>query len=404
MRFLLSTYGSRGDVEPIVALAAALQAQGAQAIVSAPPDAEFIDLAARAGVPFAPAFMSARDWIESAKKAPADISTYASRMIGKQYEAINAAAKNCDAIIATGLVPSAAAAQCVAELRSLRFEHVTFCPLFLPSHHHRPHPYPQFAPPPEMTDPEALWKLNDEHLNALFGEAINTQRALIGLPRLESVRDHVFTNHPLLASDQLLWPWEPTSLSNTTQTGAWILPDHRPLPADLEAFLSAGDPPVYVGFGSIALPTTKIAAEIAIEAIRAQGRRIILASGWAANALIDDRDDCFLIGEINQQSLFRRVAAVIHHGGAGTTTTAAHAGAPQLIVPQIVDQPYWAARIAALGIGAAHDGPSPTFESLSAALTIALAPETHERAAAVASTTRSDGAEVAARLLLAGSA
>jgi vancomycin aglycone glucosyltransferase len=94
------------------------------------------------------------------------------------------------------------------------------------------------------------------------------------------------------------------------------------------------------------------------------------------------------------------MAAVVHHGGAGTTTTATRAGAPQVVVPQIADQPYWAGRVAALGIGAAHDGPTPTFESLSAALRTALAPETRALASAVAPTIRSDGATVAAKLLL----
>jgi vancomycin aglycone glucosyltransferase len=94
------------------------------------------------------------------------------------------------------------------------------------------------------------------------------------------------------------------------------------------------------------------------------------------------------------------VAAVVHHGGAGTTTTAARAGAPQVVVPQIVDQPYWAGRVAALGIGAAHDGSTPTAESLSGALKTALTPETHARATAVAGRIRTDGAMVAARLLL----
>jgi vancomycin aglycone glucosyltransferase len=90
----------------------------------------------------------------------------------------------------------------------------------------------------------------------------------------------------------------------------------------------------------------------------------------------------------------------VHHGGAGTTTTATRAGAPQVVVPQVVDQPYFAGRVAALGIGAAHDGPTPTFESLSAALTTALAPETRARATAVAGTIRTDGATTAAKLLL----
>jgi len=77
------------------------------------------------------------------------------------------------------------------------------------------------------------------------------------------------------------------------------------------------------------------------------------------------------------------------------------AAAPQVVVvPQVVDQPYWAGRVADLRIGAAHDGPTPTIESLSAALRRALTPETRARATAVAGTIRTDGATVAAKLLL----
>jgi vancomycin aglycone glucosyltransferase len=401
MRILLSTYGSRGDVEPLAGLAAALQALGAEAVVSAPPDQEFVDLLARAGVPLAPAFTSAREWIEDAKKRPADgIPQHAARMIGAQYEAIGAAAEGCDAIVATGLMPSAAAAKCVAETLGVPYRHVTFCPLFLPSEHHRPYPYPGRPHPPEVTDPRTLWDFNIEDMNALFGAAVNGHRASIGLSAVDNVRDHVFTHRPFLASDPTLWPWEPTDLCDAIQTGAWILPDDRPLSADLEAFLQAGPPPVYVGFGSIALPSTREAARTAIEAARAQGRRVVLARGWVDAAPIDDGDDVFLIGDVNQQALFPRMAAVIHHGGAGTTTTATRAGAPQIIVPQIVDQPYWAARVAGLGVGVAHDGPAPTLESLSAALATALAPETHARAAAVSAMIRLDGATAAAKLLL----
>jgi len=88
------------------------------------------------------------------------------------------------------------------------------------------------------------------------------------------------------------------------------------------------------------------------------------------------------------------------HGGAGTTTTATGAGAPQVVGPQWADQPYWASRVAALGIGVAHDVQAPTTESLSAALSAALTPEIRARAAAVAGTIRTDGASVAAKRLL----
>lgn len=401
MRILLSTYGSRGDVEPMAGLAVALKALGVEAVVSAPPDGEFVDLLARAGVPLAPAFMPVRQWIEGARRRPTDgIPEHAARMIGAQYEAIGGASAGCDAIVATGLMPSAAAAKSVSEKMGVPYFHASFCPLFLPSEHHAPHPYPGRPRPPGITDPRALWDLNIGDMNALFGEAVNNHRASIGLAATDNVRDHVFTDHPLLASDPVLWPWLPTDLCDAIQTGAWILPDERPLPADLKAFLNAGAPPVYVGFGSIALPATRTAAVTAIEAIRALGYRVVLARGWADNALIDGGDDCFLVGEINQQALFGRVAAAVHHGGAGTTTTAARAGAVQVIVPQIVDQPWWADRVARLGVGVAHDGAAPTVESLSAALEQALAPKMQDRATAVAATMSGDGARVAAKRLV----
>ena len=172
-------------------------------------------------------------------------------------------------------------------------------------------------------------------MNALFGEPLNTHRASIGLPPVDNVRDHVFTDRPWLAADPTLGPWQEPADLDVVQTGAWILPDERPLPAELEAFLDAGTPPVYVGFGSMPVRAPEDIARVAIEAIRAQGRRVLVGRGWADLALIDDRDDCFVVGEVNQQALFGRVAAVVHHGGAGTTTTAARAGAPQVVVPQI---------------------------------------------------------------------
>jgi vancomycin aglycone glucosyltransferase len=208
----------------------------------------------------------------------------------------------------------------------------------------------------------------------------------------------MLTDHPWLASDPTLGPWHEPADGEVVHTGAWILHDERPLPAELEAFLGAGAPPVYVGFGSMRVPQDS--ARAAIEAIRAHGRRALLAHGWAALALVDDRDDCLAVGEVNQQALFGRVAAVVHHGGAGTTTTAARAGAPQVVVPQAGDQSYWAGRVAALGIGTAHDGPTPTTASLSAALGTTLNAGTRARATAVAGTIRTDGATVAAKLLL----
>lgn len=402
MRVLLSTYGSRGDVEPMVALAVQLQALGVEAVVSAPPDQEFADLLTRAGVPLAPAFMPIRQWVsERAKPAStADFHKLASDMMAGQFAAISAAARGCYAIVATGLFPSASAARSVAELMGLRYRHVTFCPLFLPSQHHRPFPYPGHPLPPEVSDNRELWAFNARTMDALFGEALGMHRASVGLPAVVNARDHVFTDRPFLASDSILWPWRQTDLCDAVQTGAWILRDTRPLPAELIAFLEAGEPPIYVGFGSMFVQSARDAAHLALETIRAQGHRTVVLRGWADIALGGDESDCFITGDINQQALFPLMAAIVHHGGAGTTTAATTAGVPQVVVPQIVDQPYWAGRVAKLGIGAAHDGAVPTAGSMSAALVTALSSEIRIRAAQTGRMIRSDGASIAARLLL----
>lgn len=402
MRVLLSTFGSRGDVEPLAGLAAELRALGADVTVCAPPDQGTEALLARAGATLAPAFMPVREFLAQVTSGPPmDLKTRAAGVLTAQYDAISAAADGCDAVLATGLFPSTAAAQCVAEARGLPYFYAAYCPLFLPSARQRPHVFPGHPLPPEVTDNLVLWERNAEVMNALFGEALNGLRARIGLPTLANVRDHVFTDQPWLAADPVLAPWRRPGPLQVVQTGAWILPDTRSLPAELVAFLEAGAPPVYVGFGSMPLHgAEEAAARSAIEAVRAQGRRVIVSQGWAGLALIDDGEDCFAVGEVNQQALFGRVAVVVHHGGAGTTTTAARAGTPQVAVPQFGDQPYWTDRIAELGVGVAHDGPNPSTESLSAALKAALNPKTRARASALATTIRADGAKTAAALLL----
>jgi vancomycin aglycone glucosyltransferase len=397
MRVLLSTYGGRGDVEPLVGLAVRLRALGAQVRVCAPPDCA--ERLAEVGVPLVPVGPPVRQLVHGATRpSVADVPRLAAELIAEQFDKLPAAAEGCDALVATGLFPVAAGAQSVAEKLGIRYVFAAYCPIFLPSPHRPPQPLPGRPLPPDVTDKRVLNDLDVQSYNALFGEALNTHRASIGLPPVDNVRDHVITDHPWLAADPILGPWQEPPDLDVVQTGAWILPDERPLPAELEAFLDAGTPPVYVGFGSMRAP--KDVARVAIEAIRAQGRRALVARGWADLALIDDRDDYFAVGEVNQQALFGRVAAVVHHGGAGTTTTAARAGAPQVVVPQMADQPYFAGRVAELGIGTAHDGPTPTTESLSAALRTTLTPETRARATAVAGTIRTDGATVAAKLLL----
>ncbi|WP_191300672.1 glycosyltransferase [Lentzea cavernae] len=395
MRVVLAGYGSRGDVEPLIALAVALRELGADVRVCVPPDEEFVARLDAFGVPLVPFGQSVRELVTSARPDPA---TVAAALVGEWFGPVAAAAEGADVLMATGLMP--AGARSVADHLGLRYSLAMFHDVSLPSPHRRPSQRPGKPLPPEETDNQVLWRIDAENVNALYGPALDTHRAALGMPPVDNVRDHVYSGTVLLAADPLLWPASELTNLEVEQTGAWILPDERPLAPGLVAFLEAGEPPVYAGFGSMAMHASKDVAQVAVDAIRAQGRRVLLAAGWAGLAQVDDSDDCLVVGEVNQQALFRRVAAVVHHGGAGTTTTAARAGVPQVVVPQIVDQPFWAHRVAELGIGAAHDGPVPTFESLSVALKTALAPQTRARAAAVAGEIRTDGAVVAARFLL----
>src|ERR1700748_1620852 len=201
MRILISIYGSRGDVQPMAALGIALQAKGGAVRLSAPADAEFADLLNRTGVPWVPAFSAVQDWIAMAKRTGMKLPALSALMMSGQHEALAAAADGCDAIVATGISPSLAAARTVAETLGLFFVSAHFCPRYLPSPHHPPVEFPGWPHPPDVTHNRALWRYNIQAKDGIFGEALNAHRAGFGLPPLENVRDHVFARRPLLASD-----------------------------------------------------------------------------------------------------------------------------------------------------------------------------------------------------------
>ncbi|MEU7576431.1 glycosyltransferase [Streptomyces sp. NPDC041068] len=135
--------------------------------------------------------------------------------------------------------------------------------------------------------------------------------------------------------------------------GNWW-PHHDPaasLPAELDDFLRAGPPPVFIGFGSMAGGDGERLGAIAVQALRAAGLRGVLQAGRAG--LAASGDDVLTVGEVPHALLFPRVAAVVHHAGAGTTAAGLRAGVPAVPVPVTADQPFWAARLASLGAGTA---------------------------------------------------
>ena len=399
MRVLLSTIGSRGDVQPLVALALELRALGHDVRLCVPPDfREWIEGIGFTVTPIGPELRKLTASAPPPGSAPPDAERrrqLAEFTVASQFETVAAAGRGCEVIIAATALQIAA--RSVAEAQGIRYIFAGYCPAVFPSRHHPPPPLPPLpgqTAPEDPADNRELWARDAARFNELFGPTLNSRRTALGLPPVEDVRSHVFGEQPWLAADPALAPWPDPADASVFQTGAWILADDRPLSHDLVAFLEAGEPPIYFGFGS--MRASPGLGGLMLDAARALGRRTIVSRGWADLSLPDNQPDCIAIGEVNQQALFRQVAAIVHHGGAGTTTAAAVAGAPQVIVPQLYDQHYWAGRIQEIGIGTVHPPGMPAVASLTSALDQALQPAVASRAKSVAAAVRRDGARLAA--------
>jgi len=141
--------------------------------------------------------------------------------------------------------------------------------------------------------------------------------------------------------------------SQNRVTGYWFLEpsvEWRP-PSELVAFLEAGPPPVYVGFGSMGSSNPEAMADLVLESLRRTGQRGVLSSGWGGLATNDLPDSVFMVGSIPHAWLFSRMAAIVHHGGAGTTAAALSAGVPSIVTPVLGDQSFWARRVSDMGVG-----------------------------------------------------
>ncbi|MCU0493036.1 MAG: glycosyltransferase [Chloroflexaceae bacterium] len=137
-------------------------------------------------------------------------------------------------------------------------------------------------------------------------------------------------------------------------TGYWFLDDEQwQPPADLVRFLAAGPPPVYIGFGSMTNENPQAMAHTALRALELTGQRGILLTGWGGLQSVDLPSTVLQIDSAPHSWLFPRMAAVVHHGGAGTTGAGFRAGVPSLVVPFRGDQPFWGQRAQALGVGPA---------------------------------------------------
>jgi vancomycin aglycone glucosyltransferase len=383
MRFLVSTIGSRGEAQPVTALAVQLKELGNDVRVVAPPD--FEDLVTGNGLDFTPVGPRLRT-ITAVKLKPEDLGRLAEESVKEQFRVVGQVARGADVLVAGGALQHST--RSVAESINAHYVYASFCANTLPSPHHAP-PAMMGRVPVNGTPEENLaqWE-QQRHYFTHSRNALNAERAKLGLDPIDDVRDHIFSDTPWLAADPVLGPWP--GPGELVQTGAWLTDDQRPLAPDLEAFLAGGEPPIYFGLGS--MRGAQETVREAVESARALGKRVVLQRGWADLQLTDDAADCIAIGEVNQQALFRRVAVVVHHGGAGTTTTAAAAGAPQVVLPHMYDQYYWGSQVERLNIGLSAK--AVTTETLAEALQLT------EQAAKVATQVRTDGARVAAKRLM----
>jgi sterol 3beta-glucosyltransferase len=199
-------------------------------------------------------------------------------------------------------------------------------------------------------------------------------------------------------------PAPPDWGSEISVTGYWFLdaPSEWSPPPALSDFLETGPPPVYIGFGSMSSRSPEAAARLVLEALHISGQRAVLLSGWGGLKPNDLPASVFMVEAIPHAWLFPRMAAVVHHGGAGTTAAGLKAGVPSLVIPFFGDQPFWGRRIAELGVG---PPPIPrkklTAEGLSQSILLALTdPEMRQKAAAIGAKIQAeDGTGRAASLI-----
>ena len=257
---------------------------------------------------------------------------------------------------------------------------------------------PSLRRPPARLN-RATWTASEWLSWRAFRPGLQAQRRRLGLSGLPRRRP---SRWPLETRAPILYGFSPTVVPvpadwppDVHVTGYWFRdldPDWTP-PPELTAFLAAGPPPVYLGFGSMPDHDPAALARILIAGARQAGLRMLVHSGWSklrdAGTIdaLDTAADVLIIDDVPHSWLFPQTVAVVHHGGAGTTAAALRAGVPAVVVPLLADQFFWAHRTTALG---ASPPPIPrehlTQELLSDALQRALEPARRVDATAIAQT------------------
>ena len=362
MKITIFAAGSQGDVQPCAILGLGLQQAGFRVLMAVPQN--FADLMRSYGLPFYPLrgdvqqIMSSengQEFMEAGDTNPMRSILAMRKMLGpiamQMAEDVLEACRDADALIS--LAVFATLGKTIAEIRGIPLICVEPTPVL-----------------PTRDFPAPGWPLQKNlggMLNRFSGFAmlqviwqwyrpfVNKFRERFGLRPLNGGDFHRALNSaPLLgAYSPAVIPRPKDWADNAHITGYWFQDTQNEWhpSIELESFLEKGNPPVYVGFGSMTGRAPEYFARIVLEALVKSGQRGIIATGWGGLNVMKVPDNIFVIDSAPHGWLFPRMSAVVHHGGAGTTAEGLRAGVPSVIVPFIVDQLFWGKRVEMLGAG-----------------------------------------------------
>ena len=348
MKIVLSSRGSRGDIYPVIEIATALKDKGHSVAIGIPET--FGEYAKEKG-------LDPHLYREDSDKVMKDFGhgmnsskrgfNFIASSVHQQYDFMMKETEDADVILAS---VSEIAAPTVAEYRKIPLYRIAYAPVL-----------PGTQPPPLIPFQNMPEKLNVVTWGAFqFLSLLVIKKLLDGKRKklgLKAVRDsnRYFTDdsHTLLAINRELAPPCPTweKRYDFSYTGYCFGKPGEKLSNDLIEFIGQGEPPVYIGFGSVHIKNPEKFTDIVIKASEKTGKRIVLSRGWTGLGNKHYPDNIFVTDDTDHESLFPMMAGIIHHGGSGTTHMAAKAGKPQFVMPEMIDQFYWGNRVFKMGLG-----------------------------------------------------
>lgn len=352
MKIAIVVEGTRGDVYPMLALGRSLATAGHGVRLCAPPD--FEPEIRAADLEFISLGVNIRDFMNETAVALhtrglsfyRETARFGDISLAAQLRVLPEATADVDQVIAAGTILAAASA---AELNGAAYRYVAYTPALIPAWDHTPAALP-FQLRSRAGNRLAWWVVR-RMLNVIPGRAVNRGRKAMGLKPVRDMLRHILSDRPILAVDRHLGSLPEDCTFSHDQIRCLHPLAGEPLPDKLESFLAQGPAPVYLGFGSMPDPDPVATTARLLDAIGQLGCRALISSGWAGLGGGPLPEGVMAIAPCSHASLFPRCAAVVHHGGAGTTHSAARAGVPQIVVPHVLDQYYFAKRVEALGVG-----------------------------------------------------